>query len=737
MNATSPLIRRLNGLLLACLTLLAVLVARPALAQDPADTDTDAQGLLGAVTDLTDPLVRIKATAVGDGLVRNGEWAALHVRLDNLGDPLTGELRVATRTVQGEDLIYRRQVELPAGVRKQVRLLFKPGVGGQTRRIDFLAGRRSVGADIPLRWVDDSDVAVGVIGDDAAGLAVVRSAWDGRVPARAPMPPLDTFNGSGQRDVSVGLIPTAQVPDRANGLDVFNELVWLDADPTALSPEQAAAVRAWVAGGGHLLLTVTERWRQVGQGPLADLVPVELSGVRDGRGAAALVGRGDVLAPQAIARPRSVDGRFIEVLLADGPDAIWTVGTYGLGTVHVLAVDPRLDPVRSGVPREQLWRQLLWLPGPGQNAGFFTNNGGATLPAFDNLVAAHQLPEADMRMHPRLLSAMDLTAAGTGVGHAGYSDGFSGEDLVFGMQPERWWTETVQFLKDIPGVAPIPMEYLLAFAAVYLLVIGPIDYLVLRALRRQTLTWVTFPVSIVVFSALALVGTSYVKGSQAVVTRFEVIDVLPGTSLWRGESWYGVWSTRSTTLSMTSGRGDGVSELAPGGFKQGVQTVHGTAGSALSWDAQTWTLAYVRTTWTGPGQGGFSASRRGDGSIEIRNGTDLDLTDVVVDIGTQRQRLDSLPAGQTRMISPSGGTSFVPEDYRSEELELDAYRSWAVSNVTDYPEPRRGHVDWGEWDVIITGATTGPVEESVLEGLTPKPRTLTVVRAPLLIQGGS
>ena len=217
------------------------------------------------------------------------------------------------------------------------------------------------------------------------------------------------------------------------------------------------------------------------------------------------------------------------------------------------------------------------------------------------------------------------------------------------------------------------MRHLLAFAAVYLLVIGPIDYFVLKLLRRQTLTWITFPVSIVVFSALALVGTSYVKGSQAVVTSYEIVDVLPGTDLWRGVSWYGVWSTRSTPLSMTSGEGDGVAEIREGaGYKTNVETVHGTAGSALTWDAQTWTLAYARTTWTAPGKGTFSAARLGDGSVEIKNDTNYGLTDVVVDFPNSRATLPSLGPGETRTVSPTGMQRPYPLDYPPEELELDS-----------------------------------------------------------------
>lgn len=736
----SALIRAVWLLLGLVLTLGA---SSPALAQPaPADSDTDASGgVLGTVADLTDPLVRIKAGVIGDGIVRNGEFAALFVRLRNLGDPVTGTLVVESRSSSGETLSVSREVELPAGATKDVRLLFKPGIGGNTRIVDFVAGARSVRAEVPIRWVGNKDVAVGVIGDDAAGVNLVRETWGGRVPARAPLPESSSPGvgmglGDQGRSVQVGLLPLATFPDRANGLDPFNELVWIDADPTRLSPEQSGALRAWVAGGGHLVLTVTERWRQVGEGPLGDVIPVRLSGVRDGYGAARLAGQGDP-APQAIARPVDDPERRIDVLVQDEGDAIWTVGTYGLGTVHVLAVDPRLEPVSTFMDRRRLWHRLLWLPEPGDTSQFFMSVGAST-GGSSTLPPARSMAVSDYRLDPYLLAAMDLTPSGNGLGYAGYS--ITAQEDVFGQKADKdqaWFEGVLDFLQDIPGVAPIPMEWLLGFAAVYLLVIGPLDYFVLRALKRQTWTWITFPVSIAVFSTLALVGVSYVKGSQAVVTRYEVVDVLPGTNLWRGSSWYGVWSTRATTLSMTSGAGDGVAEIIEStGFKNNVRTVHGTAGSALLWDAQTWSMAFARTSWTAPGTGRITATRLGDGSVELRNDTGHDLTDLVVGSPAGGLlELDALPSGgtvQIRVPTTMETTDSLP--YPDEALELVDARPWAVRQAIDFAELRRGHVEWSEWDLIVAGVTTGPIEESVLDGLTPNPRTLTVVRAPLLIR---
>lgn len=661
-------------------------------------------GMLGGIQQMTDPLVRMDARITGDGLVRDGEWANLHVRLANLGEPLEGTLVLHTRTAQAEDIVYRRRVELPAGSRKDVRLLFKAGLGNDVRRVDFEAGARSIAVESRIRYVDENDVAIGIIGEDSGGLQTVRTAWPDPVPGRAPS------GGSGldksqPRNVRLGLIPVAQVPDRPQGLDTFNWVVWPDADPTKLSPEQTAALRAWVAGGGHLFLTVTERWRQVGQGPLADLMPVDLESSPDGDAAdQVLVAMGaastGLRMPQVHATLREVPGRRVQAIDDPADGVAWAIGTYGLGTVSVLTADPRLAPLGTALPRETLWRHLLHLPEP-----------GASRSDYDVL-------------RPDLVAALDAVPAPVSQDNT----------FIYGnaTNDPEWMVQVFTFLQDIPGVAPLPLPWLLGFAFAYLLVIGPLDYLILRALGRQPLTWITFPVSIAVFSTAALLGTSYVKGSQAVVTRYEVVDILPGTDLWRGVSWYGIWATRRTDLSMSSGFGDGVAEvLEDKGYRRDLRIEHGTGASALHWGAETWTLSHARTLWTAPGTGGITASRVGD-DFQVVNGTDLDLEDALLLHQGDVYTISALPAGGTaRATRMQDRFSWETAEYPSEALVVQDAWTWAIGNAFDIEEVRRGRLAEDEWAGVVYAISPTPIEPSQLEGLQPVPRSITVVRAPL------
>ncbi|MBW2255885.1 MAG: hypothetical protein JRI25_14980, partial [Deltaproteobacteria bacterium] len=280
---------------------------------------------------------------------------------------------------------------------------------------------------------------------------------------------------------------------------------------------------------GHLFLTVTDNWRALEASPIGDMLPVRVTGLEDSDRIGDLLRKlgaepeGPTTAPVASAVLREVPGRHVMALGAIGEDGrpLWVAGSYGLGTVHVLLADPRLAPLTRDISREDLWRALLWLPPSGADDAWLWDDDYDlfTTWRWERGAYSWYFPDYSAYALPRrrLLADMDFVAPSDedfynqGESHyvlsnAGWFDG----NAAF-----VWEGQVREFLSEIPGVAPLPLSWLVAFSGLYLLVIGPVDYFVLRALNRQPLTWITFPITIAVFSAVALVGTTVVKGNQA------------------------------------------------------------------------------------------------------------------------------------------------------------------------------------------------------------------------------
>ncbi|MCB9856760.1 MAG: hypothetical protein H6818_13855 [Phycisphaerales bacterium] len=90
------------------------------------------------------------------------------------------------------------------------------------------------------------------------------------------------------RDVR-GISPR-ELPKKSQGLDAVDALIWEDADPAEISPDQAQALIEWVEQGGRLLITVNSHWQSFHSSPLAEVLPASIDDVEDVRAIPAMQG---------------------------------------------------------------------------------------------------------------------------------------------------------------------------------------------------------------------------------------------------------------------------------------------------------------------------------------------------------------------------------------------------------------------------------------------------------------
>ncbi len=714
-----------------------------------------------APLDVVEGRIGYRVEPFADGLVRVSAPSEVRVVAANgLADTQLTLSFGASDLGIGESRAYRRTVSLPRGSRKAAGLTYVAGRGGSTRVVSLMAGRHAATAEYPVTVIGEDDVGIAVIGDTTLGVNAIGDAWGGPVPGPRVRDTMDA-----PRQVRVGLVPLDALPTTVAPWTVVEWVVWPDPDPATVGPAELDALRAWVADGGHLFLTVSDRWRALAGSPLAELLPVTLDRLTDHDGLGALVQSlggeaGPSVAAPVVAARLSTDPARGAVALAsvtsgDGSIPVWAAGAYGLGTVHVLLTDPLLAPLSRDLSREALWRRLLWLPPvgapedwlwrggtPWEDAQWASGAHGAYLPDFG----------ADASPHRRLLARLDLVGSSA---NDFYIAGDSHYTVASGWRegdPEGEWEAGVrELLAEIPGVAPLPLRWLVVFAGVYLLLIGPVDYFVLRALNRQAWTWVTFPITIVVFSTVALVGTSRAKGSQAVTTRVEVIDVLPATDgpqgpLWRGATYLGVWATRRSDLVLRAGfPGGSVMPLSEPGGMWSLELLSTESGGALSWRAETWTLGYARTTWVARQPGRVVLEPRRAGGWQVRNqlGVDLERAHLVA-----RGRLVSLgplpDGGVAQVDGPLGAEATLAaleQQVAARGVEpalvddvLDP--EWVEHAFLEHPEVGRGHLSL-HGGVALLGFTRAPFEPLELSGLEPNTLSMTLFRVPLSPPGGA
>lgn len=109
-------------------------------------------------------------------------------------------------------------------------------------------------------------------------------------------------------------------------------------------------------------------------------------------------------------------------------------------------------------------------------------------------------------------------------------------------------------IEQFQGVEFISFAFVAALIGLYVLCIGPLDYfLVRRVLRRNELTWITFPAWVAIFCWGAFFLAQRYKGDRLHVNQIDLVDVDLTSHDVRGTTWFNLFSpqTRAYDLALT------------------------------------------------------------------------------------------------------------------------------------------------------------------------------------------
>ena len=309
-----------------------------------------------------------------------------------------------------------------------------------------------------------------------------------------------------------------------------------------LSSEALNTLEGWVAGGGTLVLP---------GGPQAEsnlrvlpeqLRPVEITGSADLENTSALEQLGREPFPAAFPLPvivsRALGGH---VLAQEGEVPLAVLRRYGQGGALFLALDPAAQPLAGWVGMPQMLRELL----------------------FQSLQPSRIVSDQGQRR--------DYRGAMSQGGYYSYNA-----------------------MANLPALELPSVNLLLGLIAGYIVLAGPVNYLVLRRLRRPGLMWATIPVLVLLFSGTAYFLAVRAKGTDVQASAVSVIQELDDTS----------WAqVRRLVVVVAPGRGD-------------YRVVDSGRALAALWDG----------TGGRVGGGGIGS---GDIGVRIRNGEDRSELDLL------------------------------------------------------------------------------------------------------------
>ncbi len=105
-------------------------------------------------------------------------------------------------------------------------------------------------------------------------------------------------------------------------------------------------------------------------------------------------------------------------------------------------------------------------------------------------------------------------------------------------------------VNSIPGLVLPSTWQIIGFMLLYTILIGPVNYIILRKMDRRELAWFTIPTLILVFTACAYMTGFQVRGAQAIVHQMAVLYTPENTRIGRITGVVGVFSPRRTFYNL-------------------------------------------------------------------------------------------------------------------------------------------------------------------------------------------
>jgi len=283
------------------------------------------------------------------------------------------------------------------------------------------------------------------------------------------------------------------IPDRVVALNAVDLMLFSDVDTGTLTGDQRQAIEDWVTQGGHLIVTGGASWQATSAG-LSDLLPLTPNNSTTTDDLSQLAGLTQNRNANLSGETIIVTGELkpdAEILAATADGLPLVARHYmGLGVIDYLTIDPLTQSLRGWAGLTEMW--------------FTLTSNVSPHPSW-----THGLTDTDRA----------VTAA-----------------------------EILPGFNLLPDVLP-----LCGFLAIYVALIGPLNYVVLNRVNRREYAWLTIPIFILAFTALAWIVGFNLRGNIATISRLAVVQSWSDSERAQVDGLVGLLSPRRSTYTLAMG----------------------------------------------------------------------------------------------------------------------------------------------------------------------------------------
>lgn len=452
------------------------------------------------------------------------------------------------------------------------------------------------------------------------------------------------FRGE-RRDDRAILVPLTleTLPDRPEALRTLDLLILTGVDTSSLTPRQQAALEQYVVLGGMLVL---------GGGADANRV---LAGIPESLHPVSLVNEVKLDALESLnyltGEPVRVNGPFPAaqaVALRDSLIRLYestlpliVEREVGHGAVFWLALDPSLTPFDAWTGVEEFWLALL----------------------------------AERARYPL--------------------------DLPPDAAPRQFINyELYSAVQNLPSLDLPQLQLLIPLLIIYILMVGPVNYFILRRRKRLELAWVTIPIVTFLFSLGAYWLGFQLRGSDIIVNQVAVVEAIPASEAAYIRSMIGLFSPRWDSYDLFV---EGNALLSPAELvsdpynnnanasRSGGILMQGEPSFVQDMNINQWSMQTVMAESLAISGYGFEAElQTADNKLSgsISNGSDYLWKDVVIVLGHEYVELGDIPAGSSKEVKLPYSQEIKQLNSRSLPEELYPY-NYDPNNLYREQEVRR------------------------------------------------
>lgn len=286
------------------------------------------------------------------------------------------------------------------------------------------------------------------------------------------------------------LLKIEDLPDHASGWGMLDALILSNTDSGTLTERQKQALELWIANGGKLFVTGGLDWQTTTAG-IGDLLPIQLTGTKNTTNLSEL-SEYTVSSADLDTGALVASGKVLagsNVLVQQSGIPLLVEKTIGFGKVYFFAADPSLKPLSDWDGFENFYLHLLGFKSP-----------------------------------------KPLWAYG---------------------RWDSYYANTA--LSTLPELSLPSFIYVCCWLGLYIAVIGPLNYFILRRIKRPELAWVTIPVLVIVFTSLAFFSGYFYRGTRPILNRIMMAQTWQGVDQSQVKGIVGLYSPTRTTYEMKSG----------------------------------------------------------------------------------------------------------------------------------------------------------------------------------------